>query len=412
MSYWSEQKNITLLFATTLGVVIGYFEIPILIELSQLITEIFVKMFKLISMPILFLSIMSCITKIENINQFKVIGKKTFFYTLFTTTVAALIALIIYLLIDPSNVIPVSNVDDPKHSVDFNYSNYVLKAIPNNIFEPFVEYNLFAVLFIAIISGIAIYNLPIEERQFFHKCADSFFALFMKITDFIIHLLPIAITAFVTTMISNLVSNANLAIILLYLVCIITANLIQGFIILPGLLYYKNISPKQVYKATSPALALAFFSKSSAATLPVSMKYAINNLKIDPQIAKFTLPLCTTINMNACAAFILITILFVLESNGIPLNTNLLIGVLIFSIFAAIGNASVPMGCYFMATSFLVSMKIPLYIMTIILPFYIVLDMLETAINVWSDICVTNIVNKESSFTKDSNTSNELNKMT
>ena len=65
-----------------------------------------------------------------------------------------------------------------------------------------------------------------------------------------------------------------------------------------------------------------------------------------------------------------------------------------FAIIAAIGNTSVPMGCYFMVVSFLVSMKIPLEIMTNILPFYLILDMIETAINVWSDICITSIVQK------------------
>lgn len=62
---------------------------------------------------------------------------------------------------------------------------------------------------------------------------------------------------------------------------------------------------------------------------------------------------------------------------------------------AALGNAGVPMGCYFLASAFLAAMNVPLNILGIILPFYSLIDMLETAINVWSDSCVATIVYKE-----------------
>jgi len=62
---------------------------------------------------------------------------------------------------------------------------------------------------------------------------------------------------------------------------------------------------------------------------------------------------------------------------------------------AAVGNAGVPMGCYFIATAFLAAMNVPLHIMGVILPFYSFLDMLESSINVWSDSCITTIVHHE-----------------
>lgn len=62
---------------------------------------------------------------------------------------------------------------------------------------------------------------------------------------------------------------------------------------------------------------------------------------------------------------------------------------------AAVGNAGVPMGCYFLASAFLAAMDVPLNILGVILPFYTMIDMVESAINVWSDACVTAVVNKE-----------------
>lgn len=101
-----------------------------------------------------------------------------------------------------------------------------------------------------------------------------------------------------------------------YFVCIMSANFVQAFLILPLFMWYKGISPIQTLKGVMPALTLAFFSKSSSATLPTTIECVQNKLKVPKKLSSFILPICTTINMNACAAFILITVMFVAEMNG------------------------------------------------------------------------------------------------
>ena len=129
--------------------------------------------------------------------------------------------------------------------------------------------------------------------------------------------------------------------------------------------------------------------------LPVTLDCAQNRAGIRPEIAKFVLPLCSTINMNGCAAFILITILFVATSHGViitPFDMAIWVGV---ATVAAVGNAGVPMGCFFLTSAFLAHMQIPLHLMGVILPLYTLLDMVETSLNVWSDSCVAAVVNRE-----------------
>ena len=98
--------------------------------------------------------------------------------------------------------------------------------------------------------------------------------------------------------------------------------------------------------------------------------------------------------MNACAAFIYITVLFVAQSQGITFATADYFTWIFLATLAAIGNAGVPMGCFFMASAYLASMGASTYLMGVILPFYAILDMFETAINVWSAACVTRIIDK------------------
>lgn len=150
-----------------------------------------------------------------------------------------------------------------------------------------------------------------------------------------------------------------------------------------------------IAKGYMPALTIAFFSKSSNAALPTTLRCAQQNLGISKRVSNFSLPLCVTCNMNACAAFILITVLFVATSNGMTFSAVELGAWVFLATLAAIGNAGVPMGCYFLSTAFLTAMDIPLNIMGLILPLYALLDMVETAVNVWSDGVITAAAEKD-----------------
>src|SRR5262249_22959580 len=250
-------------------------------------------------------------------------------------------------------------------------------------------------LFLAMLFSFAIIALPSNHRSVIHSFFSSLYAAIIIITKWIIVLMPIAIWAFITLFIRDLNRGLDVTSLALYLTCVIAANLIQAFIVLPSLLKLKGISPITLLKGMWPALSIAFFTKSSAAALPMAMRCAEERVGIPRKVASFTLPLCTTINMNACAAFILTTVLFVSMSQGVHYTPAEMIVWIALATVAPIGNAGVPMGCYFLSSAFLAAMNVPLNILGVILPFYTLIDMLESAINVWSDSCVAAVVNKE-----------------
>ena len=144
-----------------------------------------------------------------------------------------------------------------------------------------------------------------------------------------------------------------------------------------------------------PAVLMALFTKSSAATLPVTMQTAEDRLGVSNKVSRFVLPICTTINMNGCAAFILVTSLFLMQNGGMPLPWSTMILWLFISVISAVGNAGVPMGCYFLTLSLMSGANAPIGIMGIILPIYTIIDMIETAENVWSDSCVCTMVDRD-----------------
>ena len=99
--------------------------------------------------------------------------------------------------------------------------------------------------------------------------------------------------------------------------------------------------------------------------------------------------------MNGCAAFIFVTSLFVMQNGGVELSLPVMLLWLFISVVAAIGNAGVPMGCFFLTLSLMSGVGAPVAIMGVILPVFTVLDMIETAENVWSDSCVSAMVDKD-----------------
>lgn len=390
------QFNMLLSVAILLGITGGLMNLPNIDLTASIVSEIFINLLKLVSLPIIFLSIVSTASGMDSIGEIKTLGGKVMKYTLLTTVIAATAALGIYLAVDPARS-TITALEEPTLEAGSlpGYLTYLIHTIPSNIVQPFSENSVIGVLFLAMILSFAILSLPSENRKVLHAFFSSLYAAIMKITTWIIFLMPVAIAAFITLFIKDLRAGLEMKSLALYLTCVLAANLIQAVLVLPALLKSKGISPLQLAKAMLPALSVAFFSKSSSAALPMAMKCAEENAQVSRKVASFSLPLCTTINMNACAAFILITVLFVSMSHGITYTPYELLFWIVIATIGAVGNAGVPMGCYFIASAFLASMNVPLNILGVILPFYSLIDMLESAINVWSDSCVTAIVQKE-----------------
>ena len=180
-----------------------------------------------------------------------------------------------------------------------------------------------------------------------------------------------------------------------YVLVVLGGNVIQFFVVLPLFLLARGLNPQHVLSRMMPAVLMALFTKSSAATLPVTMKTAEQRLGIRQQTARFVLPICTTINMNGCAAFILTTSLFVMQNGGMELTFTTILTWILIAVVSAVGNAGVPMGCYFLTFSLMSGIGAPVAVLGIILPIYTIIDMIETAENVWSDSCVTAMVDHD-----------------
>ncbi|ASQ45547.1 dicarboxylate/amino acid:cation symporter [Legionella clemsonensis] len=379
-----------------LGILSGYSDITVLKIFGLFIADVFIKIFKCISLPIIALSIIVTLSNYRADGVMRKVWSRAMSYTLGTTLVAAAVSCVLYILIHPGMVNVINQHTATPETNQLGYFQHVANLIPSSILSPFLEHQVMGVLLMGIVIGIAIRFIPEAEAR--HTITQFFrgaHGLFMVITGWVIAIIPVGLYGFIATTVVQLREGMAIKGIGEYLLIIVLANLIQGFIILPLWLKSQGIKPFAALKGMLPALSVAFFSKSSVGTLPITMETAEKNLNVKPEISRFVLPLCTSLNMNGCAAFIFATVIYLMQNHGIEISLPMMGLWVVISTIAAIGNAGVPMGCFFLSASLLASMNVPITLLGIILPFYSLIDMLETALNVWSDSCVAKVVNEK-----------------
>ncbi len=397
-------KNIIIWTSTlVVGAVLGWLGIEWLNALLGFIATVYTRLFQFVAVPTIALAIITTLSSLGGQKETGRIFLHTLTYTLLTTFAAAVVGLVLYLVIAPGNLpagsIQLSSVEAlPLQDMEkLTYYDHILSVIPNNVVEPFAKGSVLSILLISASVGLALAFIKKNENvetliRGIYGLQEVLYTLIRSL----IWTLPLGIVAFAAQLSAEVSAGVAVGSLGKYVAVIMGGNLIQFFVVLPLFLLARGLNPRKVLNAMSPAVLMALFTKSSAATLPVTIQSAEARLKAHPQVARFVLPICTTINMNGCAAFILVTSLFVMQNGGMVLDWSSMLLWVLIAVVSAIGNAGVPMGCFFLTLSLMAGVGAPVGVMGFILPIYTIIDMVETAENVWSDSCVCAIVEKDS----------------
>lgn len=390
----SQTKQLILwLSALVMGTLLGLVPGTLLHQIIDFVATVYIRLFQLLAVPTICLAIINTMINFGLQKDTGRIFRHAITYTLLTTFAAAMVGLILYNIIQPDNLpltmISQGNDAIPESVGKETYYDHIIGVIPNNIVKPFLDGNVLSILLLAFAIGIGIAKLPHKESTTtLIRLMEGLQDLLFLLINALIWTLPVGILAFAAQLSSQVSAGIAAQSLGKYIAVILGGNLIQFFIILPLFLLARRLNPLHVLGKMMPAVLMALFTKSSAATLPVTMESAEKRLGVNPKVARFVLPICTTINMNGCAAFIFVTSVFLMQNGGVTLNIWQMIGWVFIAVIAAIGNAGVPMGCFFLTLSLMSGTGAPIGLMGIILPVYTIIDMIETAENVWSDSCV------------------------
>ena len=383
-------KRITLwIGALIIGILLGMTGVSWVNQLMELIASIYTKLFQLLSVPTIVLAVVTTFASFGSKGSGRIFGR-TLTYTLLTTLMAAAVGALLYVIVSPGNLSDESALAATEVSeTTLTYKDHLMNIVPNNIIRPLLEGNVLSLLMIAFAVGIGLSKMPdSDNKAVLVKSLLGMQELLFLLIHWLILTLPLGIVAYSAQLAAQISAGVAAGSIGKYVLVVLLGNVIQFFIVLPLFLIARGLNPLKVLGKMMPAVLMALFTKSSAATLPVTMETAESRLGVRKDISRFVLPLCTTINMNGCAAFILVTSLFVMQNGGTPITLPTILLWILISVVSAIGNAGVPMGCYFLTLSLMSGIGAPVAILGIILPIYTIIDMVETAENVWSDSCV------------------------
>ena len=377
--------------ALLVGAILGLLGFAWLNAAANFVAAVYTHLFQLLAVPTIVLAVITTFATFGAEGSGRIFGR-TLVYTLLTTLAAAVVGALLYVAIAPGSL-PMEMLNQANDAIaeapKTSYYDHILSVIPNNIVKPFLDGNVLSLLLLAFAVGIGLSKLPdSENKSVIVKGLLGLQELLFLLIRWLIWTLPLGIVAFAAQLSAQVSAGVVAGSLGKYVLVILGGNVIQFFIVLPLFLLARGLNPVHVLGRMMPAILMALFTKSSAATLPVTMESAEKRLGVRKKTARFALPICTTVNMNGCAAFILVTSLFVMQNGGTSITWSTILLWILISVISAVGNAGVPMGCFFLTLSLMSGIGAPIAVLGIILPIYTIIDMVETAENVWSDSCV------------------------
>ena len=380
-----------ILIALLIAIVYGLF----LTDYAYLVTwmgVLFLRALKMIIIPLILTSIISGVTNIGDAQNLGRLGFKTVAYYLSTSLFAIVTGLILVNLIQPGVGADLGLKKEVQELAGSSGDLWelVLRMVPTNIFEAMVTFDILAVIFFSILLGFFITKADEKTKDFLTTLFNSGFEVMMKITHFVIRFTPLGILGIVVGVVAE--QRENLVEVLgslgKYSVTVLVGLLIHSTITLP--LIIRSIgkaNPLKQFQAMTTPLLTAFSTRSSSATLPLTLDAVENNSGVSNKISSFVLPLGATINMDGTALYECVAAMFIAQAYGIELGFLQQAIVVFTALLASIGAAGIPMAGLVMISVILTAVGLPLEGVGLILAVDPFLDMCRTVVNVFSDSC-------------------------
>lgn len=366
---------------------------------------LFLNALKMIVVPLVICSIVSAMGNIGDIGKVEKAGAKTILYYMATTAIAVVIGMILVNIIKPGTGIESLAVELPekiRSKESFSFIQVILGLVPSNIFKSMVEMKILPLIFVSLIFGGVLITMGDKGKP-----AINLFEIFnvaiMKIVHLIMWFAPIGVFGIVAGRIAAVGGGqaflSELTKVMKYAITVVLGLGIHGFFVLPLILFlFSKRNPfKYAYKML-PALATAFSTASSSATLPVTTECVEEENNVSPKAASLVLPLGATINMDGTAMYEAVAAIFIAQLYGIDLSIPQQIMIFLTATLASIGAAGIPEAGLVTMVLVLKAVNLPLEGIGAILMIDWFLDRCRTTVNVWGDSVGAAVIERVKEF--------------
>ncbi|CAM3621104.1 dicarboxylate/amino acid:cation symporter [Parendozoicomonas haliclonae] len=371
--------------------------------------SLFVAMIKLVVVPLIFVSIVNAVCTLEDIGQFGRLGFKTFGLYLVNTVIAIAAAIGLASLIQPglgadlglADASMTINVKEPPSLLAM-----VVGIIPTNPFQAFAEGNILQILFMAIITGVAIKKLENHDTHSASKAFAVANSVMMKLITMIMSLAPYGVF-FLTAKLGATLDMDSILSVMGYVGTSLAVMVIWLFVFYPLVISLTTgRNPIEFIMKIREQVMFALSTASSNATIPVTLRTLTDKLNVSPRVAGFAVPLGATMNMSGAAIYMAVATMFVANAYGITLNGSELVTLGFTTFLLAIATGGIPGGAVVTTGVLLHTLGLPAEALGIIIAVDRILDAACTVVNVVGDTSVSTIVaHTEKDLDEESNTS-------
>jgi len=379
----------------SLDFVTSYLSIP---------ANIFLSLIYMIIVPLIFTSIVVAVNALGTTEKLKTLGLGVSAYFVITTTIAILVAVLLASIIAPGSLIDSAamqesyDLSDNEMEIKEGFSlddipNAVSNIIPRNPITSYLEGQMFSILIFALIIGLSMAALPKESTKPLLDILESVQKITLYILLFSMKIVPFAVFGLIVGMVSKIgiESMAGLG------VYMGTVVLGLGVLLLVYILILKIVAKRPIASTFSKfrnPQTVSFSTASSMATMPVTLKTAEEDLKIDPKVSNFVIPFGTTVNMDGTALYQVIAVFFLAQLFSIELSMLAIFVIIITSLLASIGTPAVPGAGTIVLSTILITVGIPPVGILLLLSVDRILDMIRTMVNVTGDLTACCVFDK------------------
>lgn len=380
-----------------IGIIVGLgigFASPALTNALSPLGEVFLRMLKMLIVPLVFFSITSGICKMGDVQQLVSVGLRYVLYILVTSGLAATLGAIVGIITNiGGGTTEFLQAGAQVKQVDYNFINNVVSWFPENIVDAMVKQNMLQIIVFAMFLGVAILFLG-KKASNLSRLIDECTLVMLKITDFVMTFSPIGIASLMASLVVK-ISGTTVVDVITFVAADWATGIVFTVIMFPIILkLLGGLSPMGFLRRISEPMMVAITTTSSAATLPVSIRIAKQKLGIEENVYGFTLPLGNTCGMNGFAIFIGLICIFCCHIYGVEVTLGGLAMYIFLGIILSVGAAGVKGAGIVMSTVLLEAIGMPLDIVPILAAIWPVIDPIHTLINNTSDLVGTGVIAK------------------
>ena len=386
--------GVRILIGIAVGLAIGFLSPRLAVALTP-VGDVFLRMLKMLMVPLVFFCIASGVCKMGDVRQLRTVGVRFLLYIVLTSGACALVGVAAGLLTGVgSGTREFVNESATVARTPFNFVDSAVSWFPENVVRAMADANMVQVIVFALFLGVALLSLGERVRPL-TSLVDQGCEAMLRITDFVMAFSPVGIGALMAKLVVSVggeMAREVVSFIVVDNLCCLAILIVLYPVLLAVM---ARLNAVTFFRRILEPILVALTTTSSAATLPVSIRVAREKLGVPENVYGFTLPLGNTCGMNGFSAYLGLMCIFAYRLYGHPVTFGAVAQFVFLGIVLSVGAAGVKGSGIVMSTVLLEAMGLPLGIVPIIAAIWPVLDPAHTVVNNVSDLVGTTFVARQ-----------------